>query len=246
MGTRIIMPGADFENSAIGFLPFVSTGLLGWWFLNGSIGKARRNLLLGGADASVVGNPTITENYMSFLSGSNYLLTDVRETENLTILCVARSTASFVDNPNRPHLVSNYLASNSGAYIAVGGSPSGAPSASISSATFRDISGTINSGGSTVNVADFTKWKFLAGVHTSAQSAMYSLTDNFEDIDPKGGTRILKPNVPFRIGSSEGTQFRGSSDIAFVAIYNRALQKNELETLYAQVQAYLGPKGITI
>jgi hypothetical protein len=236
--TRIIVPGS-LEVGANKIYPVVPNGLVGLWLFGQTMEKSRRNHADNGVDALVVGEPVLTDRYMSFKGGSDYLITDVRETNSLTLIAVARTSEPLTTNAARPHLISNFLGSTGGASLSVTGTPSAAPQAYVSSSTYRDVNGVPTSGGSTVTVEAINTWRFLAGVHSPTMSSVYDLSAGVEDVDARTGTRILKPNVPFRIGSSEGTQFLGACDIAFAMIYNRALAKIELEALRAQFAQFL-------
>lgn len=244
MGARIVLPDADFEQTNIGFLPAV-TGASGWWFLNGTLEKASKNLISGQL-ADVVGLPTTEDGFVSLRGTVNYLVTDVYETASMTMLAVARSAADFTTNPSRPAFVSNYLASTGGAGLNVSAASPTAPAAGVSSSTYRNVNGSLTSGGSTVAVPDMTAWHFFAGVHAPEYSSVYDLTLGISDYDARTGTRVIKDTVAMRLGSSEGTTYGGISDMAFAAVYPRALTTGEVDAVYRQVQAYLSRRGIEV
>lgn len=253
MATLITIAGADFSANSVGFIAPVTTGLLGWWWLGGSVAETQQDRA-GIANATLAGSPTIGSGYVTFggYSAGQYLTTAVTEVDAMTLLVAARSTEAAHTGTDLPMFVSNYGADagnggiNLGAsiYVASGTVPAG----TIRLAAGQNNNGTVQAQtNTTFSTATATSWNFYAG----------SLADTSEVNTTTGNARVLynsttdqtntSSNYPrvshsvnkMRIGGGYSSTFSGSCDVAFAAFYSGVLTDTQIETIYQTVKARL-------
>lgn len=244
--------GADFSAHSAGYLPPVATGLLGWWFLGGSVAETQQDRA-GIANAVLAGSPTVNNGYVSFggYAAGQWLETAVMETDDITLLTVARSADTFVDGTHKPMFLGNYGSDSGsggaliGASIYIdGGTP---PAGTLRFATGQNNSGTYTAHTSTTfSTTNVTTWNFYAGKAAQAGGAgskklINSTTDQSNAAVP---TYPRRSNTvrPFRIGAGHNSSFGGICDVAFAALYNRVLSDEEIETIYQAVKTRLAAK----
>lgn len=261
MGTLITIAGADFSANSVGFIAPVSSGLRGWFYLGGTVAETQQDRA-GIANATLAGSPTLHDGYVSFggYGTGQWLQTAIAETSEITLLCVAKTSAALAADATRPMFVGNYGADagNGGVtigaaiYISAGTPPQG---------TVRLAGGQNNNGtkqgniSATFSTTDVTVWQFYAGrmEQTDAStSAANNARKLFNKTTAQTGTTNAYPRVPHSInllrgGSGSSSQFGGSCDLAFMAVYNRVLTDAEVETIYQAVKTRLaGKHSITI
>jgi hypothetical protein len=245
--------GADFSAHAVAFVPPVIDGLAGWFYLGGTLAKTQRDRA-GIANGVLAGSPTIEANYVSFggFATGQWLQTSIAETDDITILCAARSADTFGSGPDRPMFVSNYGvdAGNGGAaigasvYIDGGTAPAGTVRLGGGQDNNGTIQGQINTVITTTNVS---VWNFYAA--RMAQTDDDNTVQNnarhlFNKTTGQSNTTNNYPRVShsanlFRVGASYSSSFGGICDVAFVAIYSRALTNDEIEEIYQAVKTRL-------
>ncbi len=256
MATILTVTGADFSANSVGFIAPVADGLVGWWYLGGTEAETKRDRA-GIANATLGGSPTINDGYVSFrgLDDGDYLQTSVMETDEITIMCVAKSSDTFADGNHKPMFISNY------------GTDSGSGGALIGASIYVDggtaPAGTVRLGGGQNNSGSYTAyvstnfsttnvavWNFYSGTMTAAGGTgsrilTNSTTDQTNNTSPAYPRRSNTVRA-FRIGAAYAS-FNGTCDVAFAAIYNRVLTPAEVETVYQAVKTRLAAKhSITI
>lgn len=261
MTTRITIAGADFSANAVGFIPPVADGLLGWFYLGGTIAETQRDRA-GIADGVLAGNPTISAGYVTFsgYSSGQRMQTSIVETANITLLTVARSSDAFAAGATKPMFLSNYGADPGNSNLLIGASlyvEGGTPPAMlVRMGGGQNNNGTIQGQVNTnITTADGTGWNFYAG-SMAATSSNTAATGNarklYNSTTDQSHTTSNYPRVPhtvntFRVGAAYNANFSGFCDVAFAAIYNRVLSDAEVETIYQAVKARLAAKhSITI
>lgn len=249
MATVIRITGADFSANSVGFIAPISSGLLGWWYLGGSVAETQQDRA-GIANATLSGSPTIGNGYVSFggFSSGQYLTTAIEEVEEMTALVVARSTEAAHSGTDLPMFVSNFAGSGVGfsIYISDGTVPAG----TVRIGAGQDNNGTLQPQITTnISVTDASVWNFYAArlADTSSDNtqalnerklfnkttAQTNSTNNYP--------RVVGANV-MRIGAGYTSSFTGSCDVAFAAFYDRALSDAEVETVYQSVKDRLAGK----
>lgn len=244
--------GDAFSANPVGFSPPITAGLKGWWYLGGTSAKTTRNLAFNG-DAALVGSPTIEEGYVSFagFSGGQWMQTTLAETENDTLLVVARSAAAFSSGSTRPHPIGNtgpdagFSGTEHGSAILVYETV-GAPSAGVRGVQSHDGgAGTpVSHLTGQITVTDLTDFKFLAKSFndTSNTKLTRNVTDSQSTSNTNTGARILHTTNTHRIGGSYTSTYGGPCDVAFAAIYDTALTSDQMGEIYEFVARYLSDK----
>lgn len=257
MATVLTISGADFSANSVGYLAPVSNGLLGLWFLGGSVAETQLDRA-GIANAVLAGSPTIGNGYVSFrgLDDGDYLQTSVMETDEITIMCVAKSSDTFADGNHKPMFISNF-GTDSGSGGALIGASIYVDGGTAPAGTVRLGGGQNNSGSytaytsTTFSTSNVATWNFYSGTMTAAGGTgsrilTNSTTDQTNNTSPAYPRRSNTVRA-FRIGASHSASFNGTCDVAFAAIYNRVLTPAEVETVYQAVKTRLAAKhSITI
>lgn len=259
MGIIIRTRDVNFEDSAIGFLPPVTRGIAYWNYMGDTAAKTARNLAPNGKPSgAIVGSPTYGVGYAS-LGQNAYIQTQALQSTDLTIIAVVRpkseSNSVVVSNNGGNGRVSPYTGQTYGASM---WNTTGTVSDSKITNNFNQnvfdgnsaTAGTIVCAGSIV-LQDINQFHCFSGVHDSVTHT--SVARNLGLGDVATGIATL-PNVlpdlgvlPFRIGYSYSTGLgTAESDIAFVAIYNTALNIDEQLEIYSFVKSYLATKAISI
>ncbi len=253
MGTNILVPGADFSASAVGFNAAVESGLKGLWFFNRGVRASAKNLALGGVDAEAFGTPSDQGAFLRFKGGQSFFQTAVADTEALTHIVAIKSTDTMADEAHSPMYLSNFGSGSKAGYVA--SSLSGASIYNPQSSTLATMSGSrytdgtntaITSAGASIAVTSAANWSLLASRIRSDRSQRDNLTTvtaaaaNFAS-----QARVLAAG-DFRIGSSYSLSWQGQCDIAAVAMYDRYITDAELSTMATQIRNVLAHLGITV
>lgn len=262
MGTNFRFGGsADFSDNSVGLILPVATGCLGWFYLGGTQAATqqdRANI----ANATLVGSPTIGNGYVSFAGydASQWLQTAIAETDEFTMLCVARSSDTFASGATKPMFFSNYGADagNGGAligasiYIDGGTAPQGTVRLGAGQNNNGTIQGQITT---TINTTDVSVWNFYAAslAQTDANIAaannarkLYNSTTD-QTHSTSNYPRVAHSANMMRVGAGFSANFGGNCDVAFAAAYSRVLTDTEVETIYQAVKTRLAAKhSITI
>ncbi len=253
MATLITIAGADFSANSVGFIAPVTSGLLGWWYLGGSVAQTQQDRA-GIADATLAGSPTIGDGYVSFggYSSGQYLTTQVTEVDAMTMIVVARSTEAAHTGTDLPMFVGNYGADagNGGALI---GSSIYISAGTVPAGTTRLGAGQNNNGtiqaqiATTFSTATATSWNMYAGtladtseVTTTTGNAriLYNLTTD-QSNETSNYPRVSHSVNKMRIGAGYSSSFTGSCDVAMAAFYSGVLTPTQLETIYQAVKTRL-------
>lgn len=238
---RIISANADYSASLEYALPV--SGARYWNFF---FGLASTNLGSGGSQA-VVGSPAKLTGYYSFNAPSDYVDTGVLLPASATLLVVAKTPVSDTTAVGAT-FIGNWASS-----AGVGSIPAGAYISPR--ATGIRGSAVANNGGTTVNMiedlsVDEMAWRFIAltvngGVSTSSIT-IADLTANVSSTETQSFP-LRASNLTVKIGANPAApSFTSDTDIAFGAVYDRALSVSEIASIYTAVRAVAARSAISI
>lgn len=245
MGTIIKASGVDAEQGATEFIPPVTRGLEGIFFLNSSREKASRNYAPGKPDGAIVGTPTINPSYINARSQSNYVQTEVVESEEVTIFCIARTTDPGSNLPTRAAWYGTYR--NQGANAAVWNP---GVSAWRDNGTFRANAGYGDDPAAPVqrqvviSAADFSAWSLYVHRVRAADVYFTDVTRGLSGSTSAIGARQRSVGK-FRIGGVY-YEFLGQCDVAVWQVHSVALNDQEIASIVANLRAYALKLGITV
>lgn len=236
-----ILRARGANGSAHGrFLPRVGTGLKGLWITSGAdLNVARRNLVPGGVDATVIGSPTLHAGYTSVKSNMNFFQTDVAtipDTAEFTALVVARTFDTLAAAATRPCFISNFSTADFGNSIFVASSTllRGGVCYATQSVDQFDL-----------GITDFTAWNLYILTKTAAGHSLHAMSTEQSIFEPNTGTRDLTV-APWLIGSIGSTGNLGTADVAACGIYDRPLDADERVAMYEQIQLAVAPGGVML
>lgn len=252
MGTNILVPGADFSSSAVGFNAAVPSNLAGLWFFNRGTRNSRRNLALNGIDADIVGVPEDQGTFLRFKGMENLFQTSIPDSVELTHIAVIKTPDTLADTAHQPMYLSNFGSGSKSGYTASG--LSGASIYSTTPTTFtmsasRYTDGTqagVTSSGTSIPAADVSSWKMMASRIRQDRAQRDNLTAGTTTAGNFTGAnaRVLAAGN-FRIGSSFNTSYGGIADVAAICMYDRFISDAELATMAAQIRSVMSHIGIT-
>lgn len=218
----------------------------------GSIGGAWIDLGLSAADVSYVfaneqaysilhnsayrdapravqaGTPTQNAGAIACVSGANYLQSPVNEPTDGTYFVVAKSSATGVDDANRPYLIGTYGANSK---IGAGIWRSGVDQVSCAA----QHSGTAVVAG--FSEVDWSVPNLFCGRFDATRTDMRNYTTGQQAQQATAVARNLNA-ARVRVGSGY-TQFGGSSDIYFAVVINRYLTDAEADSTAALIRRAL-------
>lgn len=242
-----IITDVSAEAVAKKFLPPVSTALLSWHFLNGSLEKAARNYALNRPDASVVGTPVASANYVSFKSLSNFLQTQHEETTSGTFFLVARTTDTLADVAHRPMFFGTFTSpAAAGGGSTFGVSMAATAAASIAANAARGTS--VSDDGSypaTLTTETPSNWSLYSMTVSNVEGTKLTNETTGATVTSGAGVNRFRSTGKHRIGSGFGT-YEGTSDIALWAAYGGILNAGGIADTVAMIRAYMAPRSIAV
>lgn len=251
---RIILPG-NYQSIAQRYIPPDEDSLEYWAFLGGDAEFSSRNHASGKQNALIIGSPVYSDNFAQLLPGSNYIQTQTDQSDNITIIAVARPTIEGY----------TYLASN-----ATGPTVS-PPPPTTRGVTFRFETGAAGDG--KVSLAFNQSIKDVNGVdqEASATRLQASVVGSFSFLvgrcDANTGTRTARDLTtgqtqtttsarPINLGANKiivgsshnanSALFQNPVDIAMVAIYSVSKTDTQIAEIYRVMRSYFGKRGISI
>lgn len=238
MGAQLLLSGMDFTANPMGFAAPVPNKLEYWNYFGGAAAKTANNNVVGKSKGTVVGTPVVASNYVTFVGNTAYVVTGLVDQSEVTFLAVARPTAG--DGAKYRYLIGSF-ASTAGANV---GSNLYLDNQTIPRPT---IAAARNNAGTDANVAnavtgetDTSGFAFYAGRIGASLHRVDDKTRNLNSVGSVANPRSTPNGVPYRIGDDAGVVSTGSVDFAWAAIYSRVLTDTELQTVYVNVQSYLG------
>lgn len=239
-------PNVDWSSLGMNFMPPVVDGLEYWGWFGGNAAKSRKNHAPGKADGIFggTGTPVFHDGYMSVDGDTSWLDSLVAETASITILFAGRATGALTTSADN-QAESAYFVSNRADKSAVDPARN-SNGISIYSLRSDQIqvhaqawNGSALVSGNTSYALNPMAWSFfdLALAATGPLShnrVVRDKTQNFEATATSPTAR--EPNIrPLRFGDSASLQ-SGTLDLAFGALYSRALTAEEKDACYAVVK----------
>ncbi len=242
---QLIDKNQEALATSLGFVPPVSRGLRYANFFGSVFGPVGRNLVRGESPAAVTGAPALSTASAAFVQATAFLQTTVSQAPSQTVVSVSRPA-----NTNTGFVVSQFQ----------GPRQNGEPGTSLGVTVWYPASGTsgavtpgillgtkTSTGGATnsqsislpdIPVSGSTLHCMAARIDSSAmQAKIWDLTSGAKTSAAFNGILDLG-TLPYRIGSSYGTDGTGAADIACLFIFDVALTDAEIKTLYAFLQGF--------
>lgn len=235
-------------------IPPVTRGLEGWFTFDTDVSRFGFNRAVGKPDASVIGSPVAYATHGRFKGLSNYLLTQIAETNELTIIVVGKAVnaipagASSTGDANTPFYAGNHRGEvMTPGYTTAYGSAiyHNKPTATTGGGN-RDN----GSGGSSNFSIDLTGEEPINwGIRTLriAPDGVDSITNSTRGVKQTrttATTRVLSANK-MQVGSGT-TGFAAEVDISAVAFYSVALTDAELASVVSAMRKRMTRLGITV
>ncbi|HEV7436855.1 MAG TPA: hypothetical protein VGO22_18625 [Pseudorhizobium sp.] len=251
MGTNILVTGADFSSSAVGFDAAVTANLVGLWFFNRGVRESRRNLAVGGVDAEVFGAPSDQGLFLRFKGLSNFFQTDISDSVEFTHIAAVKTVDTLADSQHSPMYVSNFGSGSAAGYVSSGLSGASiycnsASSITMSASRYTDgTQTTVTSGGAPLSITSASMWKLVASRSRANRSQRDNLSEDIAGAGNYTTNRVLAAG-DFRIGSSYSSSWTGEADIAAVAMFSRYIDDVELSTMATQLRNALAHIGVAV
>lgn len=239
-------------NSSV--YPPVMRGLEGWFTFDTDVSRFSLNRASGKADATLVGTPTAFATHGRFQSLSNYLQTQISDSENQTIIVVGKAVNAIPAgaSPNGDATTPFYAGNVQGASSTPGYANSfgsglfHAATSSLTGSACRDNgSGGVTSGGVLVSSEVPTDWGIRAlRTSASAPTATFNLTRGVSALGSSTAKRVLAV-TKHRIGSATAN-FSAQVDISAVAFYSVALSDSEIAAVAGAMRVRMQRLGISV
>ena len=238
MGINVIAKNISAEDTAVYYSTQVSQGLEGLFFTTGNKTRLAKNYAKDKADATVIGNPTITEQGANFKSRVNYVQTEIKTTPLMTILFVAKSDSQTAATEDRGVFISEYDNPQP-----IKGWHVGTLATSMS-VYYPKTDGSI--GNLVISATHSTANYKLYALRLSATSVdLMCITDNISNSAPVSTADRAVAGRKLRIGS-DAASFSGNSDIIATRIHSVALSDSELSVAADDLRRYAASKGVVV
>lgn len=260
MSIEISNTAADYSaNKVLGSIYPISVtrGLRAIYTFGGTLANSIVNKKTR-VSATVTGTPTVDANSLTLTGNANWLLTDVPQTSDFTIVAVATadpaantSAGSFIlaatqnSVANQPQGISfSQSATSDNLSIAVQHYDGAAGAASH----------TVNNGSLSYATAVATDFEFHAvrGDSTAKATKLYRRSKGVNTSivgawSPGTDVRDLRTGGNISLGSYavSSSAFAGSRKVALVAIYDTVLTDFEIDRAHSDLIAAMAPRGIT-
>lgn len=236
-------------------LPPVPRGLEGWFTFDTDASRFSRNRAIGKADAKIVGTPVAFAGYGRFKGLTNFIQTEIGETDEQTLIVVGRAVSpipegsSTVGDANTPFYLGNYRGSS--ITPGVSGVSYGTSLYHVAPATLTGGASRNNgSNAATSSVRSLsgevpTDWAIrVLRAKSGALLDVRNVTKGTSVAGTDSQARVLT-DAKFRIGS--GTQAFGAEvDISFAGIHSVFLTDAELAAQVTVIRTRMARLGITV
>lgn len=231
-GVRIRATGTSVGHVATEYAAPVSRGLEAIYFLNTQVVDWSHNYAEGKGSGKVFGAPIPSAGFTTFKSLTNYIETDVSETDEMTWLVLGRSELDGTDQSSRAVFLSNYGTSQdppgSGVYIQNTNRVSAFACYGTDVNTNAVVASSVNS------TEPVTHWNLYAVIIQAGTVTMRNLTTG-----QTGTVASVKPRRKgpgkLRIGSSVGN-YTGVCEIAMVQMHSVVLNEAEIQEAAADLR----------
>jgi hypothetical protein len=239
MSTILTRKGADYSLNARAFVPPVTNGLLGWWYL-GSLGsdtvpqalaRTTKNLAPGSAyTLSMVGAPTIASGHAQ-VGPADYFTTTIPEPDDFTVIALAIPVSVNGAIAGWPGASSGHDVLLAGNIVTL---------TTVIAYASRDNSGTPTAftAGQLALGGGFTTHRVFSYkmVNSTLQTTLRDITGGTSNAPTPMSARARDGSRVFRIGGRNG--LNGLNNVAMVAVYNRALNTTEEDSIRTFVAKY--------
>lgn len=246
MTTVIKAANFNFSNNNLPILqPIVTDGLVAMFRPNDSI-NGLADLSLNNHTLTKVGNPTLTTVSASGNS-NNYYQTSIPETQSLTIMAVVK----IVNNPNNGIIFGNYE-TNAGTSIWYSYNGTAKDSLALQVQLHnKKLDGTFKN-----NQLHFEifyppfnyPWRFVAitiDAKTGIATAYNPLNQKVNTLAADFANRQIGKN--FRIFNAQSNTHPGTSELAEVLVFNKALSRQQIMQQYEYSKEFMAKhRGIVI
>ena len=250
-GILIRVKGASFADNAVAFAPPIADGLEYWNFFGGDDARTKRNLAPGKANGTLIGAPTYNANSVVFNPRVNYIQTDVADGVDMTFIAVSKPLTDaqtiLISSLQGPRPGATGTSNGKSLYYASGasGSSDNLVQAIFSTSRWDGISSatTLVSSASTQTMP-LGEWRAISGRSSQNSSDLKVYGTVLGEVDVLTQQPDLT-TAKYQIGSST-TGASVPVEIAFAAIYSRALLDNELTKVYDFLRGYYARRNIAI
>lgn len=229
--------------------PPIARGLQGWFTFDAGSGSFGRNRARGKSNAQIVGAPVAYASHGRFKGGQNYLITDIGDSDEITIMVVGRAVVLPTDPADGVFLVGGYQGTSQTPGI-TGSAGSGnlymTDPARLSASAARN-NGSGSAGASSVSVTGTlpNNWAIRAmRAKTGDFTKVFDLTAGVSSV----GTSVLQralSNTKIRIGGAT-VDFTGESEISVVGIWHAYHSDDEIEQNAALMRSRMQRFGIPV
>ena len=235
MANSIQISGATFANTLTSLTLPDRSALLGEYVFGGTQAASIKNRANPSKPLTVVGSPTYTSNSVVTTNGANGFLTGISGGADITLLAIRKlpSSVNFTvavgndTNTNQIYGLTQYQGITY-LYDSVGvtaGISNGAKISAPASGTSYFMQAAVTKSGSLSRL-----YQYASGVQSFNDAAL-------------SFTRVP---AEIRIGGGSGSNAGTTCEIAYVAIFDRALTSSEIQSAYASLAAYYASLGVTL
>lgn len=248
MGIKLI----DQENIAPWnrkMVPPITTGLEGYFTFDTDASRFGFNRVTGKTGATIIGSPQAFSTHGRFTSLSNFIQTDIAETDNMTIICLGKAvdvpgstieaSPCYASNFNGPSITPGFSGTTTGVSLYHNG-----PTNLNGTGCRSNGSGGTVTGGSTITTDTPTAWGIRAvRVEAAVGSKVFNLTTGLSATLAYTNTRLLNSRK-MRIGGAH-TQFAAQADISAIALFSVALTDAQIATFAEWMRIRASRLGIS-
>lgn len=251
MAVHIQSKGVDGEGYATEYIPPVTRGLTGIFFLNTSLAKCSNNYAEDKKDGLPVGVPVPAASYLTCKGVTNFIQTEIVETESMTMFMVERWLGTTLAPTVPPVSEINIAIGNYN--NATGTDPTGIHMYHSLSDRIAGGAGYFDNGNNGLNrnvtvsiiIPDARQWALYSVNFGPSGVTLRDYTRNLKVTTAATGARNVSTR-PVRVGSGNATQQSGLIDMAVAMTYNVELTLAEQDLVAADIRAYCARKGITV
>lgn len=229
-------------------VPPVTRGLEAWFTFDTDASRFGFNRAIGKPNGTIIGAPTAFATHGRFKGNTNYILTQARDTDEVTLFAVVRALVAPTSNADGVTPVSTYRGNSVTPEFP--GSSGGAniflrANSVISAGISRSTNGAYDLEMVNAVGGSPTTWRLLcAKAKSGSPSKIMDLTNSVSMTGTNLTKRILS-DLMFRIGSST-VDYLGESDISAVAIYSSYLTDSEINDVSLAMRKRMSRLGISV
>ncbi len=246
-GLKFRLADEDRSRNAIGIVPAAPEDIAGFFLFDGDIKKAVRNLVDIDSVSRIVGSPGDMAGYMHFKGMSDYIQTDVPETDSMSFMVVAKTSENGAAPATQPMYVSNFGSPSAVPGVATFGvSMYVAGTAAIAQTRTRYTdTGTTTSSGTTLSSNNNASWACYFSRLRPSRVEIRNLTTGQASGNPLDYPRVLSTGK-IRIGSAFNPAYLGGCDIAVVLMWKDYIEDAAYQAQYLQLKEIMSGAGIAI